>query len=397
MKQKVVVIGHGYLSRLALIRSLGQAGYDVIVIVTMYGSVSTKKPIDCYSRYVSDVHYCNAKDEKSLIKILQEYCVSEGQKTVIIPDSDWSASIIDDSKASLSKQFLFPYVKDASFGVADWMDKERQKKLARNVGLTAPHTTTLRIKNGEIPSLSNIDYPCFTKALTTKGGGKQWFRRCVNEEELSKALVSFSKTGDANILVEDYVEIEKEYAVVGLTDGETVIIPGVIQFVDNCQCHLGIARKGKILPAKEFEKLIGLFEEYVKETHFVGLFDIDFLYSKGEFYFCEMNFRYGGSGYAYTKSGVNLPAMFVKMMTGRLEQNDTIAAIGEERTYVNERMLLDDLKAGNISIREFDHSIKNADIRFVPDSADVEPEKIFQRLVIEEKMKFFLKKLLRKK
>jgi len=396
MKQKVVIIGHGYLSRLALIRSLGQAGYDVIVIVTMYGTVNTKKPLDCYSQYVSGVHYCNAKDGEGLIKILLNYCVFDGQKTVIIPDSDWSASIIDDNKDTLSEHFLFPCVEDDGVGVTKWMDKERQKELARRIGLTAPRTTALHIKNGELPSLGNIDYPCFTKALATKGGGKQWFRRCANEEELSKALVSFSKAGDADVLVEDYIEIEKEFAVVGLTDGETVIIPGVIQFVENCQRHLGIARIGKILPTYGFEELIKLFIEYVKETRFIGLFDIDFLYSKGEFFFCEMNFRYGGSGYAYTKSGINLPAMFAEMMSGRLDLHNADVAIHEGKTYVNERMLLDDLTARNISIRDFNHSMNTADIRFVPDSLDKEPERLFRRLVIKGKMKYILKKLLRR-
>lgn len=51
MPPKVVIIGHGYLSRLALIRSLGQADYDVTVIVTMYGDVNTTRPLDCYSKY----------------------------------------------------------------------------------------------------------------------------------------------------------------------------------------------------------------------------------------------------------------------------------------------------------------------------------------------------------
>lgn len=32
MKQKVVVIGHGYTSRLGVIRALGKAGYEVIVV-----------------------------------------------------------------------------------------------------------------------------------------------------------------------------------------------------------------------------------------------------------------------------------------------------------------------------------------------------------------------------
>ena len=396
MKHKVVIIGHSYLSRLALIRSLGQSGYDVIVIVTMYGAVCTKKPLDCYSKYVSDIYYCNAKDSDGLIKILMERCVCKETKVVIIPDSDWSASIIDDNKETLSEHFLFPCVNDKGIGVTDWMDKERQKKLARIIGLTAPHTTKLHITSGKVPNLSNIDYPCFTKALTTKGGGKQWFRRCDNEEELSNALASFSRTGDADVLVEDYVDIEREFAVVGLTDGETVIIPGVIQFIENCQRHLGIARKGKILPIDGFEKLIELFKEYVKETHFVGLFDIDFLYSKGEFFFCEMNFRYGGSGYAYTKSGINLPAMFVEMMSGGLNLHNADVAIREEMIYVNERMLLDDLNARHISICDFNRSINTADIRFVPDSLDEGPERVFQTLVLKGKIRYILKKLLRK-
>lgn len=396
MKQKVVIIGHGYLSRLALIRSLGQASYDVIVIATMYGAVNTKKPLDCHSKYVSYVHYCNAKDGEGLTKLLLEHCVFDGQKTVIIPDSDWAASIIDHNREVLSEHFLFPYIKDKNTYVADWMDKERQKKLAREIGLTAPHTTTLHIKDGVIPNLGNIEYPCFTKALTTMGGGKQWFRRCNNEEELTKALTSFAKTGDADILVEDYIDIEKEFAVVGLTDGDTVIIPGVIQFIENCKCHLGIARKGKILPVEGFEELIGLFKNYVKATGFVGLFDIDFLFSKGKYYFCEMNFRYGGSGYAYTKSGINLPAAFVAMITGKLDLTIVNDSVLTEHTYVNERMLLDDLRAGNISIGEYNKAISSVDIRFVPDVTDTKPEKLFKKIEFKAKTKHVLNKVLRR-
>ena len=60
MKQKVVVIGHGYTSRLGVIRALGKAGYEVVVVVmtgcNKDGTLNTTKPIDCYSKYVSEVH-----------------------------------------------------------------------------------------------------------------------------------------------------------------------------------------------------------------------------------------------------------------------------------------------------------------------------------------------------
>lgn len=396
MNPKVVIIGHGYLSRLALIRSLGQAGYDVTVIVTMYGDVNTTRPLDCYSKYVSEVYYCNARDNDGLIKILIENCVCKEQKTVIIPDSDWAASIIDRNRDLLSEHFLFPRINDESVHIADWMDKERQKKLARDLGLTVPGTTTFHIHDGIMPDLSNIHYPCFTKALTTMAGGKQCFRRCNDENELRIALTIFAKRGFEDILVEDFIDIEREYAVVGITDGENVIIPGIIQFVENCQCHLGIARTGKILPIKGYEELIEQFKQYVKATKFVGLFDIDFLYSKGVFYFCEMNFRYGGSGYAYTMSGVNLPALFVNVMTGKRDLDDIITSVIKEQTYVNERMLLDDLSAMNITISDFNRATRTADIRFIHIVNDPKPEQLFRKIVFKAKTKYLLKKLLRR-
>lgn len=397
MKQKVVIIGHGYLSRLSLIRSLGQAGYDVTVIVTMYGLLNTQRPLDCYSRYVGEVYYCHARDERGLIAILLDHCTDQSQKVVIIPDSDYSAAFVDKNRELLSEHFMFPHVRMNKADVSDMMDKEWQKQLSRRVGLNTPATTTVRVRKGVMPETGNINYPCFTKALTTMQGGKQWFRRCDDRTQLLKAVNDFAKGNDANILVEDYIDIEKEYAVVGVSDGKDVYIPGVIQITENCKCHLGIARKGRILPVKGFESLIGSFKKYVEETAFIGLFDIDFLYSKGNYYFCEMNFRYGGSGYAYTKSGINLPALFVEMIVGNRILAEEKKEIADEKSYVNERMLLDDLKTRNIDIRYFNQSLRTADIRFIPDEIDKKPKRIFNRIVLRVKIKYLLKKILQRK
>ena len=396
MKQKVVIIGHGYLSRLSLIRSLGQAGFDVSVIVTMYGKLNTTKPLDCYSKYVSEVFYCNAKDSEGLMIILLKISSSKEQKAVIIPDSDWSASIVDNNRELLSEHFLFPYLDDETFHVVNWMDKERQKHLAKELGLTVPSVTRISVVEGVEPDLSNVRYPCFTKALTTMGGGKQCFSRSNNEEELIKALSVFANRKVSDILVEDYIDIEREFAVVGLTDGRNVYIPGVIQVIENCLCHMGIARKGKIMPTTGFEELLNSMKEYVRKTRFIGLFDIDFLYSRGKFYFCEMNFRYGGSGYAYTKSGINLPSLFVQMITNQLDISSINDRVNIEQCFVNEKMLLDDLLAKNITVCEFNKALASAEISFVEDEDDSEPQRLFRKMVIKNKAKYYLKRILQR-
>lgn len=393
MSQKVVIIGHSYVSRLALARSLGQAGFEVSVIVTMYGALDTRKPLDCYSKYVSEVCYCKAKDEEGLIKLLLDRFVDAEHKVVLIPDSDFSACFIDKNKTLLEKHFLFPRVTVEGSFVSDWMDKGEQKRLARKIGLQVANSTVLHIETEQLPDLGAIsNYPCFTKSLKTMGGGKQCFRKCDDEEELADALKSFAKKGFKDILVEDFIEIEKEYAVVGLSDGQQVFIPGVIQFVKGCESHPGIARQGRVLPVAGFESLIALFMDFVRATGFIGLFDIDFLYSQDRYYFCEMNFRFGGSGYAYTKSGVNLPAMFVRMMTNNQEMGDHEKMVTSGKDYVNERMLADDLGLSYISINEYNRILRGADIRFIRDKDDPRPGHHFRKEFIKAAVKSVIRR-----
>lgn len=377
MKPKVVIIGHSYTSRLGLIRSVGLCGYDVTVIVTMYGKVKKSKPLDCYSKYVHKVLYCGAKDREGLISLLLSQCKGEHQKAVLIPDSDWSAAIVDGYKDELNKYFLLPHtnIRDVEY----WMDKKNQKLLAAEVGLVAPNATPIHIKDANIVIPNAVEYPCFTKALLTMGGGKQCFKRCDNPSELRSALSSFAHRGFCDILVEDYIDIEKEYAVVGYSNGQQVIIPAVIEFIENCKSHNGIARKGTVRPILGFEDCITLFKEYVKRTGFVGLFDIDFFYSQGAYVFGEMNFRFGGSGYAVTKMGVNLPAMFVQdIFTGSRSEERLVS---KSIVYVNERMCLDDFNEGHMSWCEYRNAIKESGVGFIHDKFDIKPQIQFNKLV----------------
>lgn len=392
---RVIVIGHSFSSRLGIIRSVAAIGCEVWVIATSYGIVKKVKPIDCYSKYVRKVFYCNGKDSDGLVRILLEKCVDDSTKAVIIPDSDFSASTIDLHKKELSPFFIFPYVDDAKGTVLDWMDKCKQLKLAEQLGILTPKSVLISIKSGKFYIPSGIDYPCFTKAQTTIAGGKQCFCRCDNEKDLKNALSRFGIGQDIDILVEDFVDIETEYAVLGMSDGQQVVIPGVIQFISNSKSSFGIAKQGRVLPVDGFESLLEKFKRYVREVGFVGLFDFDFFYSKGNFYFGEMNMRYGGSGYAITKMGVNLPAIYVKAALS-MNINEDARVIKGTATYVNERMCLGDWYAGYITKREYRQTIESADIRFIMDEYDPAPEAAYKKEFARMHLKKIVKKLLKR-
>ena len=196
------------------------------------------------------------------------------------------------------------------------------------------------------------------------------------------------------VMVEDYKSIDKEYAVLGFSDGESVSIPAVIQFIEGSKTQKGIALQGKVMPITGFEGLIENFKLFVKKIGLCGLFDIDFYESDGRLYFSELNLRYGGSGYAVVKMGVNLPAMFVKSLLGRdVEPMDK--SISRVAAYTNERMCYNDLLNGYISPKDYNQFINSSDILFIKDSDDSKPYSEYLKIVRKAKMKYVAKKVLK--
>lgn len=401
MKQKVVIIGHSFSSRLSIIRSVAKIGCEITVIVmTGYKrdgkTLNIKKPIDCYSKYVRNVYYCLRNDKDTFIHILLERCADPKQKVLLIPDSDDTVVAIDNNRERLKDHFVFPYISKGSGSIEYWMDKAHQKVLAREIGLnTAESQQVIDIDDGRYIISSNLTYPCFSKPLATMNGGKGGMRRCNNVNELEDAINEYiiTRTKTGKILVEDYKEINKEYALLGFSDGKDVVIPGIMHLLVISKKNKGIALQGKVMPVDGFEELIEKFKQLVLQIGFVGVFDIDFYESGDIFYFCELNFRFGGSGYAITKMGVNLPVMMVRFFYGENIKGMNKQITGEA-IYINERMCLDDWKCGYISLNEYRNYLKTADIRFVPDKDDSYPYLMYKKEYRKRQIKQIIKRML---
>ena len=395
MKQRIVIIGIGFASRLCLIRSLAQMDAEIIVVVVGH---SKFKPIDCYSKYVNHVYYCKGNNKRKLLEIINEKCYDENRRVILLPINDFAASVIDQNIDSLKGRFLFPHIHNEQGAITAWMNKEKQKELARSLGIDTAYSNNIEISDGKYVLPSGINYPCFTKTRAYITGYKNTLHRCDNEKELQETLRKIGERyRQITIMVEDYKAIEKEYAVVGVSDGNDVIIPGVIEIITMAQgSDKGVACQGKIMPIIGFEELIELFKEFMRTIGFVGLFDIDFYYCDGKFYFGEINLRIGGSGYAVIQSGVNLPLMLVKVLLGQSIDNME-KTVKRSATFVNERICLDNWYEGYFSTKEFHKILNSADISFVKDEKDKRPEKIFRREIAIKSIKRQLKKCLKKR
>ena len=394
MAQKVIIIGIGFASRLCLIRSIAAIGAEISVIVV--GHVK-HKPVDCYSKYVKNVYYCKGNNKKRLLQIITEDCIDNQQKPILIPINDFAATVIDQNIDTLKDHFLFPHINLRQGAVTEWMNKEMQKNLAKKCALDVAYSTNVEITGHRYEMPVGNNYPCFTKTREYTPGYKSTLHRCNDENDLRKVLDRLSaKHERITIMVEDYKEIETEYAVVGVSTGKEVIIPGVIEILVMAEGSVkGVACKGKIMPVKGYEELIARFKEFVLKTEFVGLFDIDFYLSNGVYYFGELNLRIGGSAYAVSKMGVNLPAIFVKSLLGE-PVDDMEKMIQSSATFVNEKICSDHWYEGYMSTKKFRSMLRSSDISFVEDDDDTEPEKMMKGELRTMRLKRFVKKCLGK-
>lgn len=394
MRQKVIIVGWGYTSRLSLIRALGEMGCEVVVVVQE--NIQYEPAFDIFSKYVSKfICYGNQHNKDELVNILLDQCKPSTGKAIIIPNNDLSVSILDKHHDVLNRYFHIPHIHHEQGSITSWMNKEKQKALARKLGLnTANSLGVIKVEDRKYEIPSGLTYPCFTKTREYVPGYKYTLYRCNNEDELRKNLDHLTTIiRNATILVEEYKEIDKEYAVVGFSDGERVVIPGIIEILHMSEgSGKGVAIQGKVTPIDGYEELVGRFSQLVREVGLEGLFDIDFYVCGGQVYFGEFNLRIGGSACAIWKLGVNLPGMLVKTLRGE-SIDDMATSITQTATFVNERTCLDNWYVGYYDTKKY-RQLLASDISFLRDDKDPIPWKKFKRFERWMHLKRTIKKLI---
>lgn len=380
-KQRVIIIGRNYASRLGMIRAVGVLGYEIHVIRTMRQIPNNKKKaidIDGYSKYVAGYHFALEPDRDNLVSAIKSLATSNG-KTIIIPVDDYAASTIDQYLEDLKQDFLFPNINMQAGAITKLMDKDYQKKLAKEAGLNVAKGWTIEVKDGKFTIPSNITYPCFPKPQISFMGDKGCMHRCDTEEELKSAIMGVtSRHKTCPFIVEEYVEIEKEYAALGFCDGKKTFIPGMIHLLSQGHGgHKGVTLQGKVLPPEEFKNFFEEIEQFLTQIQFVGLFDVDSYKSEDKIYFNELNLRFGASGYAITQSGVNLPEMLINHVNGiHREMSSTIAG---DKLFVNEKVAWEDYLGGYTSHNYYKSIITKSNVCFINSKDDPSPYEHFKR------------------
>lgn len=294
MNLKVVVIGVTHHNTLGIVRCVGRAGCRVDYLIMTDGKGNS---FVSRSRYVKKTISIDGPDK--LANLLMEIKRKEDANFVILPCTDSSAHVLDMNYEIFKKRFYFFNACEQG-RMTRFMNKQAQTVLAEKAGLAVPWSKEyVNVKD-------DVVYPCILKPVQSINGGKQ-IVICENETALASGIVAFGSRVD--VLVQEYIKKDAEIVVLGVSTQNGITIPG---YILKHREHDGGTTYSTVCDVNDLPKrVLNGCKDLVASIHYTGLFGIEFLKCKDQYYFVEINLRNDATTYALAIAGANLPKMYI--------------------------------------------------------------------------------------
>jgi carbamoyl-phosphate synthase large subunit len=165
----------------------------------------------------------------------------------------------------------------------------------------------------------NIGFPVIVRPSYVLGG--RGMAIVYQEEDLKKYITEAAKVNqDHPVLIDKFLENAFEVDVDALSDGETSLIGGIMQHIEEAGVHSGDS--SSVLPTYRVEPhIIDTIRDYtysiIKELQIIGFINIQYAVYRGEVYVIEVNPRASRTVPFVSKSiGIPLTKIAVKLMIG---------------------------------------------------------------------------------
>jgi carbamoyl-phosphate synthase large subunit len=199
-------------------------------------------------------------------------------------------------------------------------DRERFNSMVEKLGLKQPHGVLTRGLAEAVCGAAEIGYPVLIRPSYVLGGramevvaDEAGLRRYIEQALLASE--------ERPLLIDRYLQGAIEVDVDAISDGETVVIGGVMEHVEHAGIHSGdsaCALPPRTLSAALQEELIAQTRTLARELGVVGLINVQFAIFEGEVYILEVNPRASRTIPFVSKAiGVPLAKMAALVMAGR--------------------------------------------------------------------------------
>ena len=305
----VFVLGGDHHNTLAVIRSLGIAGFSPIPIVVS----ESGKSFVVKSHYVREFRIVRKEEDlEACLRTLYKTLIPAGTKPKIICCSD-GAAVVADASMWIREHFCVPGIASTEVGaLSRMMGKAEMMRLAEASGFLVPKTFRIAKNGVTAPSVpGELSFPCIIKPEKSFLGSKFDFRICRSADDWFGAWASLPKGKE--FLVQTFLQNARDGQLLGvrLSDGKCVLGGSVEKPICCPETHnLGMTIMADFLPDTALFATRESVETFLEKTGYVGPFSLEFLVSESVVYFVEINFRTDGNFYLSFAGGVNLPAIW---------------------------------------------------------------------------------------
>ncbi|MGV3128360.1 carbamoyl-phosphate synthase large subunit [Staphylococcus sp. IVB6181] len=286
-KQKVIVLGSGPIrigqgvefdyATVHAVWAIQNAGYEAIIVNNNPETVSTDFSI-------SDKLYFEPLTEEDVMNIID----LEQPKGVVVQFGGQTAINLADKLARHGVQILGTSLENLNRAE----DRKEFEELLNAIDVPQPKGKTATSPQEALDNAREIGYPVVVRPSYVLGG--RAMEIVYNDTELENYMREAVKASPEHPVLVDRYLTGKEIEVDAISDGETVIIPGIMEHIERAGVHSGDSIA--VYPPQTLsDEVIQTLEAYTvklaKGLDIIGLINIQFVLAHDGVYVLEVNPR----------------------------------------------------------------------------------------------------------
>ncbi len=198
-------------------------------------------------------------------------------------------------------------------------DREKFDKILEDVGIPRPKGKTVYTLEQALKAANELIYPVLVRPSYVLGG--QGMEIAYSDKDIVEFMEIINRVKQEHPILVDKYLMGKEIEVDAICDGESILIPGIMEHLERAGVHSGDSIS--VYPATSLSetivnKIIDCSEKLAKALNVIGLINIQYVLYNNELYVIEVNPRSSRTvPYISKVTGIPMVNIATKIMTGK--------------------------------------------------------------------------------